>query len=61
MENSEQKQTDTWTESQIFGGGLGVGGRFLQVFSAWEEIGLVLYPVHVFFTNVLALSKYNHP
>lgn len=51
MENSEQKQTDTWTESQIFGRGK-VGGRFLQVFSTWEEIDWVLYPVHMSFLQM---------
>lgn len=60
MENSEQKQTDTWMGSQIFE--RGKGGRFLRFFSTWEEIDRVLYPVDMsFFTNVLALSKYNHP
>lgn len=39
----------------------GWGRRLLQVFFTWEEIEYVLYPVHVFFTNVLMLSNYNHP
>lgn len=37
------------------------GGSFLQIFSTWEEIDLVLYPVYVFSMNVLSLTKYNHP